>query len=87
MDLLQLVAELDELLEAESTTDYCPNGLQVEGRHEVRSVITAVSASRVLFELAADRGADAILVHHGILWNASEAPADRRHAFASASAF
>ncbi len=73
MDLLQMVAELDELLEAEGTTDYCPNGLQVEGRHEVRNVVTAVSASRVLFELAAAREADAILVHHGILWNASEA--------------
>jgi dinuclear metal center YbgI/SA1388 family protein len=73
MDLLQLVAELDELLESEGTPDYCPNGLQVEGRSEIRSVVTGVSASRVLFELAAAREADAILVHHGILWNASEA--------------
>ena len=73
MDLHQLVAELDELLEAEGTTDYCPNGLQVEGRQQVHRVVTAVSASRQLFELAAAQNADAILVHHGILWNASEA--------------
>lgn len=73
MDLLQMVAELDELLDAEGTADYCPNGLQVEGRHEVSTVVTAVSASRALFEVAAAREADAILVHHGILWNASEA--------------
>ena len=74
MDLHRLVAELDELLEAEGGSDYCPNGLQVEGRSEVRRLVTGVSASRELFELAAARGADAILVHHGILWNAAEPP-------------
>jgi dinuclear metal center YbgI/SA1388 family protein len=74
MDLLQLVAELDELLEAEGAADYCPNGLQVEGRHRIDKIVTAVSASRELFALAEERGADAIIVHHGILWNGSEAP-------------
>jgi dinuclear metal center YbgI/SA1388 family protein len=73
VDLLQLVAELDELLEAEGTADYCPNGLQVEGAPEVERIVTAVSASRALFAEAIDRQADAIIVHHGILWNASEA--------------
>jgi dinuclear metal center YbgI/SA1388 family protein len=74
VDLLQLVAELDELLEADGAADYCPNGLQVEGRPQIERIITAVSASRELFALAAERGADAIIVHHGILWNGSEAP-------------
>ena len=74
VDLLQLVAELDELLQAEGTTDYCPNGLQVEGSPEVEKIITAVSASRELFALAVDRQAEAVIVHHGILWNGSEAP-------------
>jgi putative NIF3 family GTP cyclohydrolase 1 type 2 len=74
VDLLQLVAELDELLEADASADYCPNGLQVEGRPQVERIVTAVSASRELFALAADREADAIIVHHGILWNGSEAP-------------
>jgi dinuclear metal center YbgI/SA1388 family protein len=74
MDLHRLVAELDELLDAERGSDYCPNGLQVEGRSEVRRLVTGVSASRELFELAAARGADAVLVHHGILWNTAEPP-------------
>jgi dinuclear metal center YbgI/SA1388 family protein len=74
MDLLQLVAELDELLGAEAVRDYCPNGLQVEGAADVRRIVTAVSASRALFRRAIDRGADAIIVHHGVLWNATEAP-------------
>jgi dinuclear metal center YbgI/SA1388 family protein len=74
MNLLQLVAELDDLLEIESVDDYCPNGLQVEGRPAVQRVITSVSASRALFTRAVDHDADAILVHHGILWNGPEAP-------------
>ena len=72
MDLLQLVAELDELLDSDSTADYCPNGLQVEGAHDVSRIVTAVSASLELFAAAAERGADAVIVHHGILWNGSE---------------
>ncbi len=74
MDLMHLVAELDDLLEADSVADYCPNGLQVEGRREVGRIVTAVSASRELFIRAAESNADAIVVHHGILWNGSEAP-------------
>ncbi len=74
MDLYQLVAELDELLDADRIPDYCPNGLQVEGRREVQRIVTAVSSSRALFTRAADLDADAVLVHHGILWNAAEPP-------------
>lgn len=74
MDLLQLVADLDELLDAEAVRDYCPNGLQVEGSADVQRVVTAVSASRALFTRAADHGADAIIVHHGLLWNGTEPP-------------
>jgi len=74
MNLMQLVAELDEVLDADAVKDSCPNGLQVEGRPDVSRLITAVSASRALFTRAVDRDADAILVHHGILWNGREAP-------------
>ena len=68
MDLMHLVAELDELLQADAIADYCPNGLQVEGRPDVQHVVTAVSASRALFERAIALDADLILVHHGLLW-------------------
>ncbi len=74
MRLESLVAELDTLLEVDGIRDYCPNGLQVEGKPEVRRVVTAVSASRALFTRAVDHEADAILVHHGILWNGTEPP-------------
>ena len=74
MDLHQLVSDLDDLLEVDKVSDYCPNGLQVEGRTEVRRVVTAVSASRALFTRAVDHQAHLVLVHHGILWNGPEPP-------------
>jgi len=44
------------------------NGLQVEGRAEVRRIAFAVSACAQSFLAAADAGADALIVHHGLLW-------------------
>ena len=52
MNLLHVVSELDELLDVDAVSDYCPNGLQVEGREEIRRIVTAVSASIELFEAA-----------------------------------
>ena len=63
-----LVDYLDELLDAGSISDYCPNGLQVEGRDEIRRIVTGVSACRELFTAARESEADAVLVHHGIFW-------------------
>lgn len=64
----RLVAYLDELLEAKKGRDFGPNGLQVEGREEIRKVVTGVSACLELFVRAREAGADAVLVHHGIFW-------------------
>ena len=41
----EILTWLDELLEPGRFSDYCPNGLQVEGAPEVRSIMTAVDAS------------------------------------------
>ncbi len=68
----QLVAYLDDLLEADEIHDVGINGLQVAGRSEVERVATAVSASRRVFEEAAAWGADALLVHHGLLWRGED---------------
>jgi dinuclear metal center YbgI/SA1388 family protein len=64
----ELRAYLDGLLEAVRFRDYCPNGLQVEGRAEVRRVVCGVTASQALLDEAVCRQADAILVHHGWFW-------------------
>jgi dinuclear metal center YbgI/SA1388 family protein len=77
-----LLADLDELLQASSFQDYGPNGLQVPGPDEVAVVATGVSANAELFERAAAAGADLVLVHHGLFWagppRALDAPAKRR---------
>ncbi len=53
--------------------DYCPNGLQVEGKNHIQSIVTGVTASLALIEAAIDAGADALFVHHGYFWR-DEAP-------------
>jgi dinuclear metal center YbgI/SA1388 family protein len=59
---------LGTLLQPERFKDYCPNGLQVEGRVEVRKIVSGVTASLALIEAAIAANADAILVHHGLFW-------------------
>ncbi len=66
--LQPLVDYCDELLDARQFRDYCPNGLQVEGRAEIRHIVSGVTASRALIEAAGEHRADALLVHHGYFW-------------------
>jgi dinuclear metal center YbgI/SA1388 family protein len=64
----ELLAELDRLLQPERFEDYCVNGLQVPGPATVTTIATGVSAHAELFQLAAERHADVLLVHHGMFW-------------------
>jgi len=64
----ELIAFIDELLDASAWPDHGPNGLQVPGSDEVGLVATGVSAHRELFERAADAGAELVLCHHGLFW-------------------
>ena len=70
----ELIAFLDDLLDAPGWPDYGPNGLQVPGAEEVDLVVTGVSAHRELFERAAAAGAQLVLCHHGIFWGESAGP-------------
>ena len=69
MNCDELVIYLNDYLTIKDFNDYSPQGLQVKGKSEVNRVITAVSVSLQLFEQAVEENADAIIVHHGILWN------------------
>ena len=62
-----LVSHLDQYLDSRGR-DYGPNGLQVEGREEIRKIVTGVSACQELFARAREARADAVLVHHGLFW-------------------
>lgn len=73
MELCKLEDYTGELLDAARFRDYCPNGVQVEGRPEVFRLISGVTASLDLLKAAIDEGADAILVHHGYFWKNEDA--------------
>ena len=72
--LKQLVAFCNELLMPEKYRDYCPNGLQVEGRQEISKIISGVTASQALLDAAVERQADLVLVHHGYFWKGEPEP-------------
>ncbi|MGE4241641.1 Nif3-like dinuclear metal center hexameric protein [Ramlibacter sp.] len=67
-----LLRTFDELLEPGRFRDYGPNGLQVEGRGEVRRIVSGVTASLALIEAAIAAHADAIFVHHGLFWRGQD---------------
>ena len=68
----QLLQAFDGLLQPERFKDYGPNGLQVEGKEEVRRLVSGVTASRALIEAAIQARADAIFVHHGLFWRGQD---------------
>jgi len=64
----ELVAYLDDYLQIPTIKDYGPQGLQIEGRTEVNRVIGLVDAHQPCVDAALEKGADLMLVHHGIFW-------------------
>jgi len=68
MQRQQLEQYLREYLATDSVTDYCPNGLQIEGRQHIQRLVTGVTACQALIDAAIAVDADAILVHHGYFW-------------------
>lgn len=68
-----LVSYTNTLLEIDRFRDYCPNGLQVQGRPGIRKLVAGVTACRDLIEAAQAEKADAILVHHGYFWKGEDA--------------
>ncbi|WP_188860984.1 Nif3-like dinuclear metal center hexameric protein [Marinobacterium nitratireducens] len=72
IELNQLVQYSDELLQSGQITDYCPNGLQVEGRPRVRRILCGVTACQALLDEAVAWDADLILVHHGYFWKGED---------------
>lgn len=73
MKLNALVDYTAQIMQPERFRDYCPNGLQIEGRAEVTKIVTGVTASMALLEAASAAGADVILVHHGYFWRNEDA--------------
>lgn len=72
VSLKELELELKQVLRPEQFKDYCPNGLQVEGKKEITKLVTGVTACQDLIAAAVDVGADALLVHHGYFWRGED---------------
>jgi dinuclear metal center YbgI/SA1388 family protein len=73
VNLIELLDYTGQLLQVERFRDYCPNGLQVEGRSAVQIVVSGVSANMALLQEAAEKQADLVLVHHGYFWKNEDA--------------
>ena len=58
----------NELLKPELFDDYCPNGLQIQGKNTVQRLVCGVTASQALIDRAIAAQADVVLVHHGFFW-------------------
>lgn len=63
-----LTQHLNTLLRIDDFSDYCPNGLQVEGSAEIKRIITGVTACQALIDAAIKQQADTLIVHHGYFW-------------------
>ncbi len=69
MHSLQEVCEyLDSYLQCSLFKDYGPNGLQVEGKKNIKKIGTAVTASFETIQKAVALRCDALIVHHGLFW-------------------
>ena len=68
MQLHEFEKYLNTLLKPEQIKDFCPNGLQIQGREKITKVITGVTATQALIEQAIAEKADALVVHHGFFW-------------------
>ncbi|PCI53002.1 MAG: Nif3-like dinuclear metal center hexameric protein [Gammaproteobacteria bacterium] len=68
MKLIDFEQYLNNLLKPEQIKDYAPNGLQIQGCDQITKIVTGVTASQALIDLAIEEKADALLVHHGYFW-------------------
>ncbi len=62
---VELEQWLRETFSYEEFSDFCANGLQVEGADTISRVVCGVSLNTLLLDKAVEMSAEAILVHHG----------------------
>ena len=72
VQLKDLLSYTNNILEIERFKDYCPNGLQIEGKMTVKKIVSGVTASQALIDAAIKEKADVLLVHHGYFWNGED---------------
>ena len=68
MELYELINYMDDYLKVNEISDVSINGLQIEGKKDVKKICLGVDSSLEIFKEASKRKADLILVHHGLIW-------------------
>ena len=72
VDRTLLLHDIEQFLNVSAISDYCPNGLQVEGKTQIQRIVSGVTASQALIDAAIELQADAVLVHHGYFWKGED---------------
>jgi dinuclear metal center YbgI/SA1388 family protein len=68
MELYDLVNYMDDYLKVSEITDVSINGLQIEGKRDVKKICLGVDSSLEIFKETSKRKADLLIVHHGLIW-------------------
>ncbi len=68
----KIIEYLNDYLKINSFHDSSLNGIQVEGKQDIKKVLFAVSYSYSVGKYAAENFFDMIIVHHGIFWGRLE---------------
>lgn len=68
----EILETLKTLFRPEQFKDYCPNGMQVQGKAQVQRLVTGVTACQALIDRAVEANADMLLVHHGYFWRGED---------------
>ena len=64
----ELIKWLNDYLKISQFSDYCPNGLQLEGNSEIKLITCAVSSSLSMIKKSVQINSDLLIVHHGLIW-------------------
>lgn len=72
--LQEIIQWCNDTLKTHEFKDYAPNGLQIEGKSEVKKIVCAVTASQDAIDAAIAQQADLLLVHHGYFWKGEAYP-------------
>src|SRR5437667_11585724 len=81
MELTELVSYVDDYLRVLEVPDapHAINGLQVANAGTVSRLAAAVDLCEATVRMAAEQGADLLLVHHGLFWRGLQPLKGRTH--------
>jgi dinuclear metal center YbgI/SA1388 family protein len=68
----ELIKYIEEIFADYNFSDYSYNGLQFEGKEEVKKIIAGVDATVEFFDQAIKKDGDFAFVHHGLFWKGGE---------------